>query len=226
MEIYAPKWTQGAYITQLSDYDSVEQEVLLNPNDIYVVGAQSGVIDKNGKSKTVLQGLLLSKERECYKDVGQQATEQRSNSYEKSFSAQAESDNLYDQTIQQQTYSQNGNLENLPARQNRFSRFFYQIRSRFSRGRNDGTQDTTYQDRQQQNTKTKTGEKKSWELEPEEKARIQRESAEIARRHREQQEQQSQQTQTQQQNQEQGDAKMIQGQVPQQPIVDMGGMEL
>lgn len=226
MEIYAPKGTQGAYITQLSDYDSVEQEVLLNPNDIYVVGAQSGVIDKNGKSKTVLQGLLLSKERECYKDVGQQATEQRSNSYEKSFSTQAESDNLYDQTIQQQTYSQNGNLENLPARQNRFSRFFNQIRSRFSRGRNDGTQDTTYQDRQQQNTKTKTVEKKPWELEPEEKARIQRESAEIARRHREQQEQQSQQTQTQQQNQEQGNAKMIQGQVQQQPIVDMGGMEL
>lgn len=169
------------YITQSSDYDSVEQEVLLNPNDIYVVGAQSGVIDKNGKSN-----------------------------------------NLYGQTIQQQTYSQKENLENLPARQNRFSRFFNQMRSRFSRGRNDGTQNTTYLDRQQ-NTKTKTGEKKPWKLEPEEKSRIQRESAEIARKHREQQ---SQQTQTQQQNQEQGDARMIQGQVPQQPIVDMGGMEL
>lgn len=226
MEIYAPKGTQGAYITQLSDYDSVEQEVLLNPNDIYVVGAQSGVVDKNGKSKTVLQGLLLSKERECYKDVGQQATEQRNNSYEKSFSEQAKSDNLYEQTIQQQTYAQNGNLENLPARQNRFSRFFNQMRSRFSRGRNNGTQNTTQLEQQQKNTKNKTGEKKSWELEPDEKARIQRESAEIARKHREQQEQQSQQTQTQQQNQKQGDAQMIQGQVPQQPVMDMGGMEL
>lgn len=226
MEIYAPKGTQGAYITQLSDYDSVEQEVLLNPNDIYVVGAQSDVIDKNGKSKTVLQGLLLSKERECYKDVGQQATEKRSKSYENSFSTQAKSDNLYDQTIQQQTYLQNGNIENLPARPNRFSRFFNQMRSRFSRGRNDGTQNTTQLERQQQNTKTKTGEKKSWELEPDEKARIQRESAEIARKHREQQERQSQKTQTQQQNQEQGDAQMIQGQVPQQPVMDMGGMEL
>ena len=213
------------YITQSSDYDSVEQEVLLNPNDIYVVGAQSSVIDKNGKSKTVLQGLLLSKERECYKDVGQQAREKRSNSYEKSFLTQAKSNNLYGQTIQQQTYSQKGNLENLPARQNRFSRFFNQMRSRFSRGRNDGTQDTTYLDRQQ-NTKTKTGEKKPWELEPEEKSRIQRESAEIARKHREQQEQQSQQTQTQQQNQEQGDTTMVQGQIQQQPIEDMGSMEL
>ena len=70
------------------------------------------------------------------------------------------------------------------------------------------------------------GEMKSWELEPEEKARIQRESAEIAKKHREQQEQQSQQNQIQQQNQEQGDGQMMQGQVPQQPVIDMGGIEL
>lgn len=59
--------------------------------------------------------------------------------------------------------------------------------------------------------------KKLGELEPDEKARIQRESAEIAKKHREQQ---SQQIQTQQQSQEKGDAQMIQGQ--QQPVVDMG----
>ncbi len=70
---------------------------------------------------------------------------------------------------------------------------------------------------------TKKEIKKIWELEPDEKIRIQRKSAEIAKKYREQQ---SQQTQTQQQNQEQGDAQIIQGQVPQQPIVDMGGMEL
>lgn len=228
MEIYVPKGTQGAYITQLSDYDSVEQEVLLNPNDIYVVGAQSGVIDKNGKSKTVLQGLLLSKERECYKDIGQQATEQRSNSYEESVSTQAESDNLYDQTIQQQTYSKNGNLENLPARQNRFSRFFYQIRSRFYRGRNDGTQDTTYPERQQQNSKTKTEEKKSWELEPEEKARIQKVTAQIAEKHREQETQQKQIPLQQQEYQNgQNIAQPMQQPIPaQQPPIDMEGMEL
>lgn len=61
--------------------------------------------------------------------------------------------------------------------------------------------------------------KKLGELEPDERARIQRESAEIAKKHREQQ---SQQTQTQQQSQEQGDAQMIQGQIPQQPVMNMG----
>lgn len=216
MEIYAPKGTQGTYITQLSDYDSAEQEVLLNPNDIYVIDAQKGVVDQNGKTKTVLKGVLLSKERECYKDIGQQSTEQRYNSYEKTYSTQTESNNLYNQTIQHQKYSQHENLEKLPARQNKFLRFFSQIRSRFYRGRNDETQETTYPDRQQ-NRKTETGEKKSWELEPEEKARIQRESAETARKHREQQ---------LQQNQEQGDTTMVQGQVQQQPIEDMGSMEL
>ena len=95
MEIYAPKGTQGTYITQLSDYDSAEQEVLLNPNDIYVIDAQKGVVDQNGKTKTVLKGILLSKERECYKDIGQQSTEQRYNSYEKTYSTQTESNNLY-----------------------------------------------------------------------------------------------------------------------------------
>lgn len=210
MEIYAPKGTQGTYITQLSDYDSAEQEVLLNPNDIYVIDARKGVVDQNGKTKTVLKGILLSKERECYKDIGQQATEQRYNSYEKTFSTQTESNNLYNQTIQHE------NLEKLPARQNRFLRFLSQIRSKFYRGRNDETQNITYLDRQQ-NTKNETEEKKSWELEPEEKARIQRESVEIARNHREQQPQQ---------NQEQGDTTMVQGQVQQQPIEDMGSMEL
>lgn len=216
MEIYAPKGTQGTYITQLSDYDSAEQEILLNPNDIYVIDAQKGVVDQNGKTKTVLKGILLSKERECYKDIGQQSTEQRYNSYEKTYSTQTESNNLYNQTIQHQKYSQHENLEKLPARQNKFLRFFSQIRSRFYRGRNDETQDTTYPD-PQQNTKTETEEKKSWELEPEEKARIQRESAETARKRREQQ---------LQQNQEQGDTTMVQGQVQQQPIEDMGSIEL
>lgn len=72
IEIYAPKGTQGSYITQLSDYDSTEQEVLLNPNDIYIIDAQKGVVDQNGRTKTVLKGLLLSKERECYKGIEKQ----------------------------------------------------------------------------------------------------------------------------------------------------------
>lgn len=67
IEIYAPKWTQGLYMTQLSDYDTAEQEVLLNSNDIYIIN-QNNVIDKNGKPKTILEGLLLSKNRECYQE--------------------------------------------------------------------------------------------------------------------------------------------------------------
>lgn len=71
-------------------------------------------------------------------------------------------------------------------------------------------------------------EKKSWELEPEEKTRIQRETAKIAKRYREQEEQQRQ---APTQDLQQGDFQQMQeGQVqqpiPQQPMPDMGGMEL
>lgn len=80
-------------------------------------------------------------------------------------------------------------------------------------------------------------EKKSWELEPEEKTRIQKETAKIAQKHREQQEQeqgqgqgQNQELQQGQTHEQQGDFQPInQGQVPvqpQQPMIDMGGMEL
>ena len=86
-------------------------------------------------------------------------------------------------------------------------------------------------------------EKKSWELEPEEKTRIQKETAKIAQKHREQQEQQKQvQNQELQQGQgnKQGGAyqqenteQLNQGKAqvpvpvqPQQHNMDMGGMEL
>lgn len=122
----------------------------------------------------------------------------------------------------QENNFKNGNLENLPARQNRFSRFFNQMRSRFLKRRVDVIQNTNeYNETKQQITETKKEEKKSWELEPDEKTRIQRESVEIAEKHREQQDKQPQQ-----QNQEQVETQMIQGQAPQQPIRDMGDMEL
>lgn len=217
MEIYAPKGTQGAYITQLSDYDNVEQEVLLNPNDIYVVGAQNSVIDKNGRSKTVLQGLLLSKDRECYRGIDQQKSQTQT----------------YEQTIGQEQ-SQNPPSTNLPARQNRFSKIFSQVRSRFAKKKGSEHElDSSYQKQQTKTNDFQPKEKKSWELEPAEKSRIQRETAEIAKRHREQEEQ-TQQQHVQQQNLEQSqpnmqaqtDAQMTQGQVSQQPVMDMGGMEL
>ncbi len=71
IELYAPKGTKGAYITPLSDYDTVEQEVLFSSNHIHFTDIQYGVIDKNGKSKTVVKGFLLSKERECYEELEQ-----------------------------------------------------------------------------------------------------------------------------------------------------------
>lgn len=224
MEIYAPKGTQGSYITQLSDYENTEQEVLLNPNDIYVVDAQKGVIDQNGRTKTVLKGLLLSKERECYKGIDkQQETEKSQYGQEQ-----------YDGTIQS-----TNNENNLPARQNRFSKFLNQIRSRFvrqnyienqnrrnpfSRNKREETQSTKITEQQISNTEQKVNEKKSWELEPEEKARIQKETAQIAEKYREQEEQQKQEPT---QELQQGDYTQIQQQVPpQQPSIDMGGMEL
>ena len=224
MEIYAPKGTQGSYITQLSDYENTEQEVLLNPNDIYVVDAQKGVIDQNGRTKTVLKGLLLSKERECYKGIDkQQETEKSKYGQEQ-----------YDSTIQP-----TNNENNLPARQNRFSKFFNQIRSRFARqnynenqtrrnpfskNKREKTQSTKITEQQISNTEQKVNEKKSWELEPEEKARIQKETAQIAEKYRDQEEQQKQ---APIQELQQGDYTQMQQQVPpQQPSIDMGGMEL
>lgn len=226
MEIYAPKGTQGSYITQLSDYEKTEQEVLLNPNDIYVVDVKKGVIDQNGKTKTVLKGLLLSKERECYKGIDkQQETEKNKYGQEQ-----------YDSTIQP-----TNNENNLPARQNRFSRFFNQIRSRFarqnynenqnrrnlfSRNKREETQSTKITEQQISNTEQKNNEKKSWKLEPEEKARMQKETAQIAQKYREQEEQQKQ-TPTPTQELQQGDYTQMQQQIPsQQPPIDMGGMEL
>lgn len=237
MEIYAPKGTQGNYMTQLSDYDSTEQEVLLNPNDIYVIDAQKEVVDQNGKTKTVLKGLLLSKERECYKVTDKQQETGQIQYYQQQY---------------QDTFKEQITESNLPVKQNRFLRFFSQIRSRFSRqGQNQSAQkrgpfrrknenieqyESEYKEQQGETRQQQSKEKKSWELEPEEKTRIQRETAEIARRHREQAEQQRQSRTLQQGNnqQENGyeysiDQTIQQGQVPPQqppPMMDTGGMEL
>ena len=137
----------------------------------------------------------------------------------------------YEQGMDQEQLS-TMNSANLPARQNRFSKFFSQVRSRFAKQKSQSQEfDNSYAKQQTKVNSSQPKEKKSWELEPEEKARIQKETAEIAKRHRKQEEKQSQQTQVQQQNveqsqQNQNDAQMIQGQIPQQPMMDMGGMEL
>ena len=213
-EIYAPQGSRGSYIAELSAYDKTEQEVLLNPNDLYITDVQTGVVDNNGRTKNVLQALCLSKDRECYREVEQQ----RNNDYQQGNGTNA-SQGLYEQAIQQ-SYNPNENSSNLPTKQNRFSRFFSQVRSRFARGKTDST---PIKSQHEQTQKGNSQEKKSWELGPEEKSKIQRETAEIAKKYREQL---IQQTQVQQQNQEQANPQMIQGQVPQQPVMDIGGMEL
>lgn len=69
-DIYAPKGTQGSSITPFSSYGTVEEEVLLNSNDLYITDVIPGVIDKNGRTKTVLKSLALSKDKQCYKGIG------------------------------------------------------------------------------------------------------------------------------------------------------------
>jgi len=116
MELYAPKGTRGVYMAPFSDYDSVEQEVLLNSNDVYFTEAQTGVIDKNGRSKTIVKGVVLSKDRECYREDTIEPEGRASKSTEIS--------------------------DNLPAKQSRFSKWFSQIRGIFLRKRNEKLNNT------------------------------------------------------------------------------------
>ena len=126
----------------------------------------------------------------------------------------------------------------MPARQSRFSKFFSQLRSKFVRQNKEGIKqrdkpinneqqyESQFEEQQMQEKAIQTSTKKSWELEPGEKARIQRETAKIAKTYREQEEQQSQMpVQTLQQGQ---DGQVLQEQQPpvQQPMMDIGGMEL
>lgn len=69
-DIYAPKGTQGISITPFSSYGTAEEEVLLNSNDLYITDVNFGVIDKNGRTKTVLKSVVLSKDKVCYKGIG------------------------------------------------------------------------------------------------------------------------------------------------------------
>lgn len=93
------------------------------------------------------------------------------------------------------------------------------------------TQIETTTKRQKDTSNRINQEKKSWELNPEEKTKIQKDSTKIAQKHSEQEQIQKQ---TQNQEIEQGQNsnvqqyEQIQQQVPvqQQPIMDMGGMEL
>lgn len=182
MELHAPKGTRGIYMAPFSDYDSVEQEVLLNPNDVYFTEAQTDVIDKNGKSKTMLKGMVLSKDKEGYRETIRESEQRLDN---------------------------NENSSNLPTKQNRFSKWFSQVRGRFASQRSGQANNTKAINENQ-------SPKKSWELEPDEKSRIQRETAEIAKKHNEMQQTQSEQQIPQQENVNQT------AQLPQQAPTDIG----
>ena len=69
-DIYAPKGTQGTSITPFSSYGTAEEEVLLNSNDLYITDVVPGVVDKNGRTKTILKSVMLSKDKTCYKGIG------------------------------------------------------------------------------------------------------------------------------------------------------------
>ena len=165
-EIYAPEGSRGSYITELSAYDNVEQEVLLNPNDLYITNVQKGVIDKNGKTKNVLQALALSKDRECYKEIEQLKGKNK------------EQSSMVKQNIESEPNT--GFSNNLPTKQSRFSNFLVKLEQDLLGKKTQEHREHREQENYSSQTKQEKGkvqEKKSWELEPEEKTRIQKETA-------------------------------------------------
>ena len=64
LRLFAPKGTQGLDITQFSPFET-EREILLNSNDIFIVD-----YEEYERGCIMLTGFVLSKELECYKDIG------------------------------------------------------------------------------------------------------------------------------------------------------------
>ena len=56
-------------ISSFSNYDTAEEEILLNSNNLYIIDVISNVIDKNGKIKTIVKSSILSKDKTCYKGI-------------------------------------------------------------------------------------------------------------------------------------------------------------
>ena len=69
MEMYVPKGTIGRNISQFSNYGTTEQEIVLNGADLYIFDIEPNVIDKNGRNKTFLKTLVLSRDKEVYKYI-------------------------------------------------------------------------------------------------------------------------------------------------------------
>lgn len=69
LEMYVPKGTYGRSVTEFLDYENSEDEVLLSESDLYVLDIQSDVNDKNGRNKTILKVLTLSRNKKVYKYI-------------------------------------------------------------------------------------------------------------------------------------------------------------
>ena len=70
LQIYVPKGSEGMNISPFSKY-SYEHEFLCNANDLHIFDVDKNYIDENGNNKILLKCLLLSKDKECYKDIAQ-----------------------------------------------------------------------------------------------------------------------------------------------------------
>lgn len=171
-EIYIPKGSRGAYIAELSAYDKTEQEVLLNPNDLYIIGVQMGLTDKNGRTKNFIQALCLSKDRESYKGIEQHQELSKSEIDEK-----------------------RKNSTKLPAKQNIFLRFLNQIRQIFLKGRNRIEKSTN-----QLNSIAPLKEKNVWKLKQDESKKQQKMQQEIGDNYKNKEQQKSKSSKDNQQD--------------------------
>ena len=78
MKIYVPKGSEGMDITPYSKYQN-EYEFLCNANDLYIFDVEKDYIDERGNKRIMLKCFLLSKDRECYKDIAKETTKQNEN---------------------------------------------------------------------------------------------------------------------------------------------------
>lgn len=81
IKIFVPKGSQGLDIAGFSKYP-YEYEILFNSNDLLIFDFDEHFIDSDGKEKTLLHAMLLSKDRSCYKDIGSNENDSEKDIYE------------------------------------------------------------------------------------------------------------------------------------------------
>ena len=81
IKIFVPKGSQGLEIAGFSKYP-YEYEILFNSNDLLLFDYDDNFVDKDGKTKTLLHAMLLSKDRNCYKDISKDEKTNIAETYE------------------------------------------------------------------------------------------------------------------------------------------------